>query len=93
MVNKYEKYCLDESNYFLERAADAINACKTNPKKYYEESRKHYRDICKLFPFMVMLQYSESQQNDLGTEESISDTLSTDSASEGSFAPVTPPAH
>ena len=93
MVNKYEQYCIDESKYFLERATEAMEACKIDPLKYYEESSKHYKNICKLFPFMVMIQCNESLQSSRETGGSVSDTLSSDSISEGSYAPATPPGH
>jgi len=93
MVNQYEEYCIKESKYYLNRAAEAIEACRTDPKKYYDESTEHYKYLCKLFPFMLMIQYSESQADDSETEESLSETLSSTQEDSGSFVPVTPPDH
>ena len=93
MVNRYEEYCINDANYFLERAKEAMDASKTDPKAYYEESKEHYSIICKLLPFMVLMQQSESQHHDLETEESLSDTLSSTQEDSDSFAPATPPDH
>ena len=93
MVNRYEEYCLRESKYFLNRAQEAIDACREDPKKYYDESTEHYRHLSKLFPFMLMIQYSESQRHDSETEENLSETLSSTQEDSDSFAPATPPDH
>jgi hypothetical protein len=93
MVNQYEEYCIKESKYYLNRAAEAIEACRTDPKKFYDESTEHYKHLCKLFPFMLMIQYSESRGHDSETEESLSETLSSTQEDSGSFVPATPPDH
>ena len=93
MVNRYEEYCINDANYFLERAKEAMDASKSDPKAYYEESKEHCSNICKLLPFMVLIQQIESQHLDLGTEESLSDTQSSVQSDEGSYDLEPQPTH
>lgn len=89
-MNEYEEFCIKEANYHLNRAREILTVDIKNPKQFYEETTEHYRNLAKLFPFMYLItqqEYSELQDRD---DQSLSDTLSSDSSTSGSFVPATP---
>ena len=92
-MNEYEKFCVDEANYHLQRAQELLTEGLRNPKKYHDESKDFYRMLVKLLPFMVLIQHNESLRPDSETEESLPNTPSSTQSSEDNFEPVTPPGH
>lgn len=92
-MNEYEKFCVDEANYHLQRAQELLTEGLRNPKKYHDESKDFYRMLVKLLPFMVLIQHNESLRPDSETEESLPDTPSSTQSDSGSFEPATPPGH
>lgn len=94
VMNRYEKFCIDEAQYHLNRARELLTEGLRNPKKYYDEGQEFYRMMAKLFPFMILIQqYSEPLPRDLETEGNLSDTQSSIQSDSDSFVPVTPPRH
>jgi hypothetical protein len=92
-MNEYEKFCVDEANYHLQRAQELLTEGLRNPKKYHDESKDFYRMLVKLLPFMVLIQHNESLRPDSETEESLPDTPSSTQSDSGSFEPATPLGH
>ena len=92
-MNEYEKFCVDEANYHLQRAQELLTEGLRNPKKYHDESKQFYGMLVKLLPFMVLIQHNESLRPDSETEESLPDTPSSTQSDSGSFEPATPPGH
>jgi hypothetical protein len=92
-MNEYEKFCVEEAEYHLQRAREILTEGLRNPKKYHDESKEFYGMLVKLLPFMVLLQHNESPHHDSETEESLPGTPSSDLSDEDSFEPVTPPGH
>ena len=92
-MNEYEKFCVDEANYHLQRAQELLTDGLRNPKKYHDESKQFYGMLVKLLPFMVLIQHNESLRPDSETEESLPDTPSSTQSDSGSFEPATPPGH
>lgn len=93
-MNIYEKFCIEEAQFHLNRANELLTESLRDPKKCYDEAQEFYRMMAKLFPFMVLLQQSGgSQLHDPETEESLSDTQSSTQSDSDSYMPVTPPRH
>ena len=92
-MNEYEKFCVDEANYHLQRAQELLTEGIRNPKKYHDESKQFYGMLVKLLPFMVLIQHNESLRPDSETEESLPDTPSSTQSDSSSFEPATPPGH
>lgn len=93
-MNRYEKFCIEEAQFHLNRASELLTEGLRDPKKYYDEGQEFYRMMAKLFPFMVLLQQSGgSRLHDPEMEESLSSTQSSDQSDSDSYMPVTPPRH
>ena len=90
LMNRYEKFCVDEAQYHLNRAQELLTEGLRDPKKYYKEGKEFYRMMAKLFPLMILLQHNEPQLLDQEMEESLSDTLSSTQSDSDSFEPATP---
>lgn len=92
-MNEYEKFCVDEAQYHLNRARELLTDGLRDPKKYHDETKTFYQLMTKVFPLMVLLQQNESQPRDPETEENLLDTLSSTQSDSDSFEPVTQPYH
>ena len=91
VMNRYEKFCVDEAAYHIQRANELLTEGLKDPKKYYDEGQAFYKVLARLFPLFVLLnQCDESRPSDQGEEENLSDSQSSVGSSEGSYAPVTP---
>lgn len=91
VMDKYEKFCVDEAAYHIQRANELLTEGLKDPKKYYEEGQAFYRVLARLFPLFVLLnQCNESRPPDQVEEGNLSDSQSSVGSSEGSYAPVTP---
>jgi hypothetical protein len=90
-MDEHVKFCVDEAKYHLDRANELLTEGLRDPKKYHDEAKKFYRAMAKFFPFMILLQSFEPQLPDLETEDSLSDTQSSMTSDEDSYAPATPP--
>jgi hypothetical protein len=92
-MNEYEKFCVDEADYHLQRARELLTEGLCNPKKYHDECKEFYRILAKVLPFMILIQHNESLHHDSETEESSPGTPSSTQSDEDSFEPATPPGH
>lgn len=90
-MDEYEKFCVDEVKFHLDRAHEILTEGMRDPKKYHDESKEFYRVLAKLFPLMIIMQYSEPQPPDSETEESLPGTPSSDLSDSDNFEPATPP--
>ena len=93
-MNKYEKFCVDEAQYHLDRARELLSEGLKNPKKYYDEGQEFYQMLVKMFPFIILLQQCNALQlHDSETGDNLSSTQSSVPSDEDSFEPVTPTDH
>jgi hypothetical protein len=86
-MNEYEKFCVEEAEYHLQRAQELLTEGLRNPKKYHDESKEFYKMLAKVLPFMVWIQHNESLRPDSETEESLSDTPSSSQSSSSNYEP------
>ena len=86
-MNEYEKFCVEEAEYHLQRAQELLTEGLRNPKKYHDESKEFYKMLAKVLPFMVWIQHNESPRPDSETEESLSDTPSSSQSSSSNYEP------
>ena len=90
-MNKYEKFCIDEAQYHLNRAQELLTEGLRDPKKYYDEGQEFYTVLAKMFPFIVLLQQCAAPPHpDQGESGSLSDSHTSIQSDEDSYAPVTP---
>ena len=93
-MNEYEKFCVDEAQYHLQRASELLTDGLQNPKKYYDERREFYAILAKMFPLMILMQqHGEPQPHGSDESESLSDSQYSDQSDEGSYVIDTPPRH
>jgi hypothetical protein len=91
VMNKYERFCVDEAQYHLNRAQELLREGLRDPKRYYDEGQEFYKVMAKVFPLLILLQQCNGPQlPDQEMEESLSDTLSSTQSDSDSFEPVTP---
>jgi hypothetical protein len=86
-MNEYEKFCVEEAEYHLQRAQELLTEGLRNPKKYHDESKEFYKMLAKVLPFMVWIQHNESLHPDSEMEESLSDTPSSSQSSLSNYEP------
>ena len=86
-MNEYEKFCVEEAEYHLQRAQELLTEGLRNPKKYHDESKEFYKMLAKVLPFMVWIQHNESLHPDSEMEESLSDTPSSSQSSSSNYEP------
>jgi hypothetical protein len=100
-MNKYEKFCIEEAAFYMDKARDILTEEMKDPKKYYDEMIDTYKHLTKMFPFIIFtrftepgsVQYTEPPQNRPSPEESLSDTQSSDQSSEDNYDTVSQPSH
>tara|TARA_B100001996_G_scaffold382898_1_gene376194 strand:+ start:3403 stop:3747 length:345 start_codon:yes stop_codon:yes gene_type:complete len=93
VMDKYERFCVNEAQYHINRANELLTDGLNNPKKYYEEGQEFYQIMVKMFPFIILLQQCNAPQlHDSDEEDNLSSTQSSVPSDEGSFEPVTPTA-
>ena len=80
-MNEYEKFCVDEANYHLQRAQELLTDGLRNAKKYHDETKEFYKILAKVLPFMVWIQNNESLLPDQETEENLQDRPSSSQSS------------
>jgi hypothetical protein len=91
-MNEYEKFCVDEAQYHLQRASELLTDGLRDPKKYYDERREFYAILAKMFPLMILMQqHNELQPLDSNESESLSDNQSSVQSDEDSYVIDTPP--
>jgi hypothetical protein len=44
-MNKYERFCVDEAQYHLNRAQELLTEGLRDPKRYYDEGQEFYKDV------------------------------------------------
>ena len=84
-MNEYEKFCVEEAEYHLQRAQELLTEGLRNPKKYHDESKEFYKMLARVLPFMVWIQHNESLDHDSETEESLSDRPSSSQSSSSNY--------
>jgi len=92
-MNTYEKFCVEEAKFYLNKAYHIIHEEMKNPKKYYEETFETYRELSRIFPYIIALKYNAPRQSDSETEESLSDTQSPSQSDEDSYDLEPQPTH
>ena len=92
-MNTYEKFCVEEAKFYLNKAYHIIHEEMKNPKKYYEETFETYCELSRIFPYIIALRYNAPRQSDSETEESLSDTQSPSQSDEDSYDLEPQPTH
>lgn len=92
-MNEYEKFCIEEAKFYMNKAHRILHEEMKNPKKYYDETFDTYRHLTRVFPYILASRYILPQQSDSETEESLSDTQSSVPSSEGSYDLEPQPTH
>ena len=92
-MNVYEQFCVDEATFHLNKANEILTKEMKDPKKYYDETLKSYKDLARLFPFILAMRYAELHTDDPETEESLSDTQSSSQSSEDNYDLEPRPTH
>jgi hypothetical protein len=87
LMNEYEKFCVEEAEYHLQRARELLTEGLKDPKKYHDESKEFYKMLAKVLPFMVWIQHNESLHHDPETEGNLSDTPSSSQSDSSSYEP------
>jgi len=93
IMNVYEQFCVDEAKFHLNKANEILTKEMQDPKKYYDETLKSYKDLARLFPFILAMRYAELHTDVPETEESLSDTQSSTQSSDDNYDPVPQPTH
>jgi hypothetical protein len=44
-MNEYEKFCIDEAAFYMQKAHHILTEEMKNPKKYYEETFDTYKHL------------------------------------------------
>lgn len=86
-MNEYEKFCVEEAEYHLQRARELLTEGLKYPKKYHDESKEFYKTLAKVLPFMVWIQHNESLHHDPETEENLQYTPSSNQSDSDSYEP------
>ena len=63
-MNEYQKFCVDEAEYHLQRARELLTDGLRNAKKYHDDTKEFYKILAKVLPFMVWIQHNESLHHD-----------------------------
>jgi hypothetical protein len=84
---------VEEAKFYLNKAYHIIHEEMKNPKKYYEETFETYRELSRIFPYIIALRYNAPRQSDSETEESLSDTQSPSQSDEDSYDLEPQPTH
>lgn len=92
-MNEYEKFCIDEAAFYMQKAHHILTEEMKNPKKYYEETFDTYKHLTRVFPYILAMRYNEPQPHDSETEESLSDTQSSSQSSEDNYDLEPRPTH
>jgi len=92
-MDEYTQFVLNEAKYHMDIARELLTEGIKDPEKHYRETKKFHATLAKLFPFMVLLQSYEPPLPDEEMEDNLSDTQSSISSDEDSYAPATPPHH
>jgi len=92
-MNKYEKFCIEEAAFYMDKARHILTEEMKDPKKYYDEMIDTYKHLTKMFPFIIFMRDTEPPQNLPSPEESLSDTQSSDQSSEDNYDTVSQPTH
>ena len=93
VMNKYEKFCIEEARFYMDKARHILTEEMKDPKKYYEETFDTHRHLTQVFPYILAMRYILPPQNDSDTEESLSDTQSSVQSDEGSYDLEPQPTH
>ena len=70
VMNKYEKFCIEEARFYMDKARHILTEEMKDPKKYYEETFDTHRHLTRVFPYILAMRYILPPQNDSDTEES-----------------------
>ena len=92
-MSEYEKFCIDEAAFYMQKAHHILTEEMKNPKKYYEETFDTYKHLSRVFPYILAMRYTVPLQSDSDTEESLSDTQSSVQSGEGSYDLEPQPTH
>jgi|TARA_Y100000287_G_scaffold67146_1_gene52991 hypothetical protein len=92
-MNEYEKFCIEEAKFYMDKAQRILNEEMKDPKKYYEETFETYKHLARVFPYIIAMRYTLPPQSDSDTEESLSDTQSSVQSDEGSYDLEPQPTH
>jgi len=92
-MNEYEKFCIEEAKFYMDKAHHILNEEMKDPKKYYEETFETYKHLTRVFPYILAMRYTVLPQSDSDTEESLSDTQSSVQSDEGSYDLEPQPTH
>jgi len=84
-MNEYQKFCVDEAEYHLQRARELLTDGLRNAKKYHDDTKEFYKILAKVLPFMVWIQHNESLHHDLETEGNLSNTPSSSQSDSSSY--------
>ena len=86
-MNEYQKFCVDEAEYHLQRARELLTDGLRNAKKYHDDTKEFYKILAKVLPFMVWIQHNESLHYDPQTAENSQYTPSSNQSDSDSYEP------
>ncbi len=53
-MDKYTAYCVQEAKFHMRRAEEILTEGLADPEKFYVENNKEWRDIIRVFPFLIL---------------------------------------
>ena len=92
-MNTYEKFCIEEAKFYMNKAHHILHEEMKNPKKYYDETTDIYKHLTRVFPYVLAMRYISPQQGVSQTEESLSDMQSSTQSVEDNCDIVSQPTH
>ena len=54
-MNEYEKFCIDEATFYMNKAHHILTEEMKDPKKYYDETFHTYRHLVQMFPYILAI--------------------------------------
>ena len=53
-MDKYTRYVVQEAKFHMKRAEEILTGGLTDPEKFYVENNKEWRDIIRVFPYLIL---------------------------------------
>ena len=92
-MNIYEQFCVDEAKFYLNKANEILTKDIQEPKKYYEETLQSYKDLARLFPFILAMRFAEFHIPSQETAENLSNTQPSNQSTEDNSSLEPQPNH
>ncbi|AUT19070.1 hypothetical protein DSLPV1_099 [Dishui lake phycodnavirus 1] len=63
-MDRYTRYVLQEAKFHMKRAEEILTEGLADPEKFYVENNKEWRDILRVFPFLVLAVNARRQEEE-----------------------------